>query len=339
VSAQCLRAAGLATCGLLLASLLLGMPAVAVSEVPEPQPAPGTASLAAPEAEQTGRGPAPVALPLGYSVTPRLRGEGYVVGDLLVQEVDLRTPREARLDLQSLPVPGRVNNWLEVRERLVVRGWRGGYRLRIVYQVFGVVESPQRLEVPAYTLRLQDRDAGLIQAPVPAQAFILSPVLPSTLGPEDRIPWQAPAPAPLPAARAFMVAGLCAALALLCLLYLGWMYDRLPFWQRAARPMTRLLRQLRWRRPGDLEEAPAYRALLEQVNRALNACAGETLYADRAAALFERAPWMRPLHDEIEAFLRHARAVLYGNADSSEWPVPRVLALCRSAQACERGRR
>jgi len=333
---QCWRAGRRALLsGLLLPGLLLPLSLLAAPETPVAEDPPGTAAVEVPAAAGT---PSPASLPIGYSVSPRLRDEGYVVGDLLVQEVDLRTPREAKLDLQSLPAPGRVNNWLEVRERMVVRGWRGGYRLRVVYQVFGVVESPQRLEVPAYILRLSDR-SGTVQALVPAQVFTLSPVLPSTLTPEDRIPWQAPAPQPLPAAQAFMAAGLCAAVALLCLLVLGWMHDRLPFWRRGARPMTRLLRQLRWRRPADLEAAPAYRALLEQVNRALNACAGETLYADRAAALFERAPWMRPLHDEIEAFLRHARAVLYGNADPSDWPVPRVLALCRSAQACERGRR
>ena len=51
-----------------------------------------------------------------------LRDSGYLLGDLVDEHVELALPAGFRLDADSLPLPGRVAPWLEVRSARIDDG-------------------------------------------------------------------------------------------------------------------------------------------------------------------------------------------------------------------------
>lgn len=278
--------------------------------------------------------PAAAGLPEGYALSAQMRDTGYVLGDLLEQRIEIAAPRTATLEASSIPKPGRVNHWMDLRDSRVERD-AGGYTLTLRYQVFGAVESALQLAVPAFQLKLTEGSRSVV-LPVAPQPFYLSPVLPATLSDDDRRPRPSLAPAPLPEARWLAGAGLSALLAALLALALAWAYDRLPFLPRSPGPLTALFRKLR--RRGAALDGSAYVELLRQVQSAFNHCARETLYAENLPLLFARAPWLQPLRADIEALFLHSRQVFYGTAPQpGAWPAAQVIALCRQARDCERG--
>ena len=176
-----------------------------------------------------------------------VRDSGYLLGDLIQERVDLTLPGAFVLDPDSLPLPGRVAPWMEVRAARIEQGVHAGEQSVVVkYQVFAEVEQAERVPIPAFKLRARDgRQTRVIE--VPAKSFLLSPALPATLIDEDRELKPAAPPQPLPIGDAVtgVVLGMIAAVA--CGAYLLWAYDRLPFLPRAPGPFARLWRRNRKR--------------------------------------------------------------------------------------------
>ncbi|HEY0179977.1 MAG TPA: hypothetical protein VGC30_10145 [Dokdonella sp.] len=265
-------------------------------------------------------------------VHAHVRDTGYLLGDLVEETVELALPHGAELDAGSLPAPGRVLPWLEVRDARAEPRRGDAQIVRVTYQVFAEVEQVTRLAIPAFKLGL--RGDGTRSVEVPPQSFVLSPALPAALTDEDRELRPSPPPAPLPQRGALFGAlgGLLAAFA--CAGWLLWRYDRLPFLPRSAGPLVRAWR--RWRRArmlGDAEHA----ALLRDLHRALNQSAGETLYPSTLARLFERAPHLRPLRDEIEPLFARSWNCFYGPPGAAPPGAEGVLALLHRAADRERG--
>ncbi|MDB5969202.1 MAG: putative mxaA protein involved in Ca2+ insertion in methanol dehydrogenase [Hydrocarboniphaga sp.] len=281
---------------------------------------------------------ATVAAAPAYRVEARMRDTGYVLGDLLQQRVEIQVPDGARLDADSVPRLGRVNNWLELRDCRIDRH-DGGYTLLLTYQMFGVVENALQLAIPAFQLRFSDAAHPSMPTTVgiAPQPFYQSPVLPASLSDTDREPRASFAPEPIASAFWRRASAASFAAALLLAFYLGWIYDRLPWLPRKPGPLTALFRRLRGRRALGLD-AQAYRDLLRQLHATLNHCAGQTLYIDNLSLLFTRAPHLQPLRGELENLFRHSRSVFYDAAPAGDvWPSTRVIELCRQARDCERG--
>lgn len=285
--------------------------------------------------------PSSAQLPDGYELHVQMRDSGYVLGDLIEQRVELHAPRGAKLEPESVPAQGRINNWLELRERRIEHH-ANRYEITLVYQVFGAVETALQLAIPGFRLRLSDGDQPA-SAEIAPQPFYLSPVLPAVLADADRKPRATPAPDPFPEKPLLLSAGLALLLAILLGLLLAWSYDRLPFLPRSPGPLTRLFRKLRRKRAAELQ-GPAYLELLQDVQTAFNRSANETLYADNLGVLFERSPSLTPLRERIEALFEHSRNVFYGTPiqtliPAQSWPAADVIELCRAARDCERGLR
>lgn len=277
--------------------------------------------------------PGPVRADPALGASTQMRDTGYVLGDFLEQHVEIRAPASARLARDSLPAPGRVNNWLELREVRI----EDERHLVFTYQIFAAVEQALQLAIPPLKLRLRESGRELLLG-VPAQSFYLSPVLPATLGEQDRQARVTPAPAPLSERAAQWQTLACAVLVLLIVLYLCWAHDRLRFLERHPGPMTRLFRELRRARTAGTG-ADAYREQLLAMHAAFNACARETLYQTTLPRLFERAPHLLPLRADIESFFLHSREVFYGSGPAEAWPADELLALGRRARDLERGLR
>jgi mxaA protein len=265
-----------------------------------------------------------------------VRDTGYLLGDLLDERIDLSLPGGFSLDAGSLPAPGRVAPWLEVRSARIVPGLEpGGTGVVVTYQIFAEVEEASRVPIPAFKLRVRDGgDARLVA--VPEKSFLLSPALPPNLTDADRELEASLAPLPLPL-RSTITAFFSALLAVLaCAAYLLWAYDRLPFLPRSPGPFARSWR--RWRRRGRRELSNADRlTLLRDWHEALGLAAGETVYAGTLSRLFVRAPYLEPLRGRVEGVFSRSWQSFYGADRADEPAAAEILELLRESARRERG--
>jgi mxaA protein len=265
-----------------------------------------------------------------------LRDTGYMLGDLLDEHVRITLPASMRITEDSLPAPGRVAPWLEVRSaKLGARDASGAQSLVVTYQIFA--ESEQAARVPLPEIKLEARDgANAVPLLVPAQSFLLSPGLPSPLVDSDRELVPSPDPAPLSERGAIVGALAALALAALASAFLLWRYDRLPFLPFAPGPLAVFWRRWRARRDAKLDEHDAT-LLMREWHAALNRCAGETLYPSTLDRLFDRAPFLAPLRERIEALFAASWNAFYAPRAHALPPSVGVLALAREAADRERG--
>jgi len=265
-------------------------------------------------------------------VAVSLRDTGYMLGDLIEERIDVALPAGTRIDPDSVPLPGRVAPWLEVRHTELAPPRAGSQTLGVTYQIFAEAEEATRAPLPEVHLRLRGADAG--ELIVPSRSFLLSPALPATLVDKDRELRPSPDPEHVPESPAITGALASLAVALVAAAYLLWRYDRLPFLPYAPGPLLRAWRS--WRRRSrraltDEEET----VLLRDLHGALNESAGETLYPSTLQRLFDRAPYLAPLRAEIERVFVASWQRFYGRGDA---PAPaHVLATLQSAADRERG--
>lgn len=257
-----------------------------------------------------------------------MRDTGYVLGDSIEQQIEFKG-RGARFDPLSMPPPGRITPWLELRGTHVETGVTGPV-LIVSYQVFAAVEQAMSVRVPELKLRVIEGD-GAREIVVPAQPFYLSPVLPPQIADGERTPRSAPPPPPLPTAGHVRSTLLAAAMALLFSGYLAWVHDRIPFLPRNPGPFARLARQLRRRQAID----DARLALL--LHEAFIHCAGETLYPATLPRLFDRAPHLESIRTDIESFFVQSWQVHYGQPGAEPVGGPHIARLIRQARDCELG--
>ena len=265
-----------------------------------------------------------------------VRDTGYLLGDLLDERIELTLPRGFAVDAGSLPAPGRVAPWLEVRTARIVPGQNPDETgVVVTYQIFAEVEEASRVPIPAFKLRIHDGGRARLVA-VPERSFLLSPALPPTLTDVDRELKPSPAPLPLPLRSTIAEFFGAVLVALASGGYLLWAYDRLPFLPRAPGPFARLHR--RWRRRGRRELSSAdCQALLRDWHAALGQAAGETVYAATLPRLFDRAPFLVPLRDRVEGVFRRSWQSFYGAAAVEEPGAAEVLDLLHEAARRERG--
>lgn len=236
------------------------------------------------------------------------RDFGLTPGDVVESSVRLPVG-SGTLDAATLPPPGRMAGWLDLRSVRLDRGTE----LHFVWQVLGSVDAAQAVALPRIELRTT---AGTTVTILPAR-FHLSPVLPAVI--EDRSPRPAPAPPPFEDRGPRFVAGAAGLVALLSLLGLLWVHDRLPGLSRSPGPLLRLRRALR--RRGDAAVLDI--EMLAQVHTALNEAAGQTLYPATLHRLFAAQPPLQPHREAIERFFAASWPCLFGAHDAAlpprEW--------------------
>jgi mxaA protein len=265
-----------------------------------------------------------------------LRDSGYLLGDLVDEHVLLPLAAGFELDRDSLPLPGRVAPWLELRQvRSEASADAGVLELVATFQVFAETEQAARVPIPAWKLRLRD-GAQTRTVTVAERSFLLSPALPPTLTDEDRELKPSLPPQALP--RTGAIAGLVLAFAAACGCagYLLWAHDRLPFLPRSPGPFARLWRRWRRRQRRGLSAADN-EMLLRDWHAALNQAAGETLYASTLARLFVRAPHLQPLREPIEQAFAASWSFFYERRGTPAAHPGHVLDLARQAAERERG--
>jgi len=262
-----------------------------------------------------------------------LRDTGYMLGDLIDERVEVSLPDGTRVDPESLPLPGRVAPWLEVRSATLEPAHAGSQALVVTYQIFAETEAATQAPLPEFHLRLRGTGDARDLA-VPSRSFLLSPALQATLADKDRELRPSPDPVRMPERGALAGALASFAVALAAIGYLLWRYDRLPFLPYAPGPLLRAWRI--WRRRSRRElTGDEETALLRDLHDALSQSAGETLYPSTLSRLFEHAPHLVPLRGEIERVFAASWQRFYGSGDT---PAPAsVLSTLQGAADRERG--
>jgi mxaA protein len=263
-------------------------------------------------------------------------------------QAEIRTDPGFTLQRSSLPKPGPVTYWLDLRDVRTEesRGADGAHviRLRLTYQDFYVALDARTLDVPGFPVTVENAGANgstTAVAQLPAWKIGVSPlreVQPERrddpaeyLRPDGRAPRLDPQPA-LASAAGFL------ALAVLALLLLA--YDR-AWWifrSRRGRPFALAQKALRQAKRRSRGEA-LYREALLALHRGLDATDGRRVLADDLPDFLGRHPAFRGQAGGLQKFFSASRLAFFGRDTAgagTTLPLPEAEALLRRLGAVER---
>ena len=233
------------------------------------------------------------------------RPYGYLVGDLLQQEVLLQVDGRP-VEIVDLPRRDRIGVWLARRDTRLLTRDDGTRWMRLEYQIVNASKDVDVITLPKLHLRTTTPKVFL---DVPEWPVTVGAITASTVRNQGGLlPLQPDAPAPRIATGVLRhrlrlaLIGLAATLAG----WLGWWQWR--EWQaRAAQPFARARAALRRL---DADSPEAWRAL----HRAFDATAGRVLQPATLPLLFAQAPQYAPLRAEIERFYAESASRFFGGS-------------------------
>jgi mxaA protein len=272
---------------------------------------------------------------------------GYFVGDLVRVQVDVLVDGGYALQPSSLPQPGPVTYWLELRHVAVDETRQGDarrIRLNLVYQSFYAALDARALEIPGFALTVAGDGPGgatTAKAQVPAWSINVSPLReiqpPSK---EDPLDYMRPdgRAAPLDGEPALQWAAIFGGLAVLALVLLA--RDRAwgPFGKRKGRAFAAVQRSLRGLASRPDHDA-AYREALIALHRGLDETDGRRVLADDLPGFLERHPAYRGQERHLAGFFEASRLAFFGRetaAARGRWPFTEAEAAARGLAAAER---
>jgi len=247
------------------------------------------------------------------------RAFGYFLGDVLHRDVMLTLRHGARVEPASLPRPGPLNYWLDLRSVDVTETDSTGatqVKVALAYQAFYAALDPRRMEIPGFTLKVTD-GKRTEDAQVPAGGFVISPLRelfaakegeaapPLTLRPDAAPRLIATGPE-----RTVMLIAAVAALASLVLLAAHHAWG--PFRRRPGRPFTEAARFLKVN-ARRLAGEGGYRAALIKLHRAFDRAAGRRVLPDDLEEFFKQHPEFAPLAPDVQRLFACSRDAFFAN--------------------------
>ncbi len=217
------------------------------------------------------------------------RDFGYVVGDVIVTEATITTGQANELDTRSLPVPGPLNAFIELRHVDLSSNGRGKTVLRMEYQNFAAPEQVMQSELPGYDIRFT---TGV--AHVPAWPFHVSPLRVAQRTAEDAAALHGNLPvAPLSTRpvlmRLLISAGIAASAAIAFAGMQGW----LPGVGTKMRPFAAAARRISKLKSSETETA------LRELLHAFDTTEGRHVFSDDVDDVLSRRSHFAGLHAEI----------------------------------------
>jgi mxaA protein len=266
------------------------------------------------------------------------RSFGYFVGDTLERHALILVDPDDALQAASLPKPGPLSYWLDLR-RVEVRESRaeGGklYRITLVYQNFYVPLDPRKLTIAEWPLQLTQGSAV-----IPAFAFTASPIrelfpeksgetVDTFLKPDARA-------APVSAGSVKPWLSLNATIALLALTALAHHFAWWPFNARPDRPFARAARFIAGLR-GDGVASADDRAAMLALHRAFDATAKRRLLADDVDGFLAQHPEFAADRADVERFFESSRQSFFGGgATPAPMPLQALKAFAAKLASRER---
>ncbi len=238
-----------------------------------------------------------------------MRNSGYTMGDLIHMRVEIAVPK-ASIDINSLPLEGRVTSWLDLRQ-LSVSGQNKATVLDVTWQLFGTVEYSQILKLPEIQIKTVGSHSTTIV--VPAQSIYYSSVLPKTIEVEKLRPNLSPFYFNETKPKYFAICSIIFTLIIgFCWL---WIKDQLPWLPYKLGPIATLARRYRKYQHIQLSSSQ-----LCEIHQALNATAKQNLYPHTLNALFDVAPFLSEDKASISQFIEYVWQILYAKS-------PRVVSI------------
>lgn len=275
--------------------------------------------------------------------TPRVyadRSFGFFVGDLVRARVEIVADSSLILQSASLPRPGPLTYWLDLREtRVSEQPEPGGgrrWRVDLTYQIFYVALDVRDLEIPPFTMRFTGGEI-VETALAPPWKIGVSPlreVLPQRRDdPADYLRADSVAPTvdtatPLRWTGA-LVAATLASLALVAR-DRGWP----PFHRRRARAFAAASRRIAALAHSGGEAAR--REALLSLHRSIDETAGRRVFAEDVGAFLTAHSHFDSSREALERFFLASRRVFFGVGAGDDLSLGELADLARRLAVCER---
>jgi len=259
------------------------------------------------------------------------RSIGWFLGDELDVTAQVALPRGYTLEPASLPHPGPLNYWLELRgisHQSRHKGDQELWQFNSRYQTFYVPLEARQRRIPGFTLRFS-KDGEMRDVAVPGWTFTMSPLRQiaqqgGALGMQPDAPIR-----PVRVQPAGVITALVATL--LFALALTRHYARWPFHQRPARPFSKAYHLLRrqFKHGGEIAQA------LIVLHRAFDAAAGQRLLAGDVTAFIAARPHLATCQPRIEHFFAASRGEFFGDTHTPMM-LPELIELAQTLARHER---
>lgn len=252
------------------------------------------------------------------------RAYGYLVGDLLVQQVQLSVDGKP-VELAELPGRDRYGVWIARRAVTVERHADGTRWLVMEYQIVNASKDVDVIALPKLKLRTTTPDLFIDVPDWPISVGAITSAQISNKGALRALQPDRPAPVIDTDAIRHPLKLALTALAAVLLAWLAWW--RWREWQASERlPFARARRELRHLAP---DSEAAWRCL----HQAFDATAGRVVQPATLALLFRSAPHLEAARDVIERFYAESAAHFFGGRDGASLS---PNALCTQLRAIEK---
>lgn len=252
------------------------------------------------------------------------RAYGYLVGDLLLQSVQLTVDGQP-VELAELPGRDRFGVWIARRGARIERRTDGSRWLVMEYQIVNASKDVDVIQLPKLALRTTTPDLFIEVPDWPITVGAITASQVRNQGGLRALQPDRPAPVIDTAMIRHRLNLAFAALAAVVLAWLAWW--RWREWQASERlPFARARRQLR-QLPADSEAA--WRAL----HQAFDETAGRVVQPASLAILFRSAPQLEAARGAIERFYAESAARFFGGRDGTSLS---PHALCAQLRAIEK---
>ena len=259
---------------------------------------------------------------------------GYQIGDTVPMRILVQTRPGVQLQSASLPKPGPLNRWLNLRRIELAEAGAGEYRIELEYQVFYAPLEVKALTIPGFALRFSQH-GQTVEESVPPWQFTVAP-LRELIARQDASgeylrPDQPPALLATASVRTNLALSLLAAAVLG--LKLARQYGYLPGFGRRS-PFKTAERCLRQLPSGELAVG------LAALHRALNATHGTPVFGHRLQDFLSAHPEFGQIRSELAWFFDYSNRFFFaGQRDEADTDLVRLQTLCGLCRAIERGSR
>lgn len=251
------------------------------------------------------------------------RNFAHFVGDVVARTAEFDVADGEEFVAASLPQPGQLAYWLELRKVDTAEHRHHGKRrltLTLSYQLFYVPIDTRKVKIPAAKVELKG-PGGARLATIPAFTFLISPIreiYPEKSGETSATFLKEDGSAErlktAPIRTAALASAVTAALALLLLAHhRAWW----PFHTRTGRPFTEAQRAV-------CDHRNSYAAALIALHRAFDQSQGERLLASDLDGFLARRPEQAPTRSTTQRFFTASQTLFYaGDAVAAEAALPR----------------
>lgn len=248
------------------------------------------------------------------------RALGYFLGDMITRTAEIETDAGDEILAASLPQPGALNYWLDLRDVKVVLERHGDgrlHRVTLTYQTFYAALDTRRMGIPPVEIALKTANGTEI-AKIPGFSFVMSPlreVLPQKFNEEDGYLLPDARPVERLSGALRTAALVAAALAALFLILLARDMAWWPFNKRAVRPFSRAAREVSRVLGSGSKSGESYRGALLALHRAFDTAAGRRVLASDLDRFLASHPEHGDVRTDVERFFIASRKVFFGEAE------------------------